>query len=220
MVSRNYYLVLGVASNESGEGIRSAYRDLAKQLHPDHVGPAGAAAFREITEAYDVLRDPSRRRDYDDSLRTHRTERRVSVRRDLAEVRPSEEALSCRFARNFTGIGVPKGERVEALDVEIAISKEEAERGTRVCLGVPVFAPCGACRGRGCDDCGWQGGTEGERPVAIDLPPMTGRGTTFVMPLKGLGIHNFYVRVRVRVDQTVEPTPRATRTDVQLRPLR
>ena len=36
MASRNYYVVLGVPSTESGEGIRTAYRDLAKQLHPDH----------------------------------------------------------------------------------------------------------------------------------------------------------------------------------------
>jgi hypothetical protein len=46
---------------------------------------------------------------------------------------------------------------------------------------------------------------EGERAVAVDLPPMSGRGTTFVVPLTGLGVHNFYLRVRVRVDRTTEP---------------
>jgi molecular chaperone DnaJ len=206
MASRNFYVVLGVASTESGEGIRSAYRDLAKQLHPDHVGPGGAAPFRELTEAYDTLRDPLRRRQYDESLRTRQGERRISMRHDLAEVRPSEEAMFGRFARNFGGVGGPKGERVEELDVEVAISKEEAERGTRVRLGVPVFGRCGVCRGRGCTACGWQGVTEAERPVTIDVPPMTGGGTTFVMPLAGLGIHNFYLRVRVRVDRAIEPT--------------
>jgi hypothetical protein len=35
---------------------------------------------------------------------------------------------------------------------------------------------------------------------------MSGTGTTLVMPLHGLGIHNFYVRVRVRVDTSVAPT--------------
>src|ERR1700736_6027917 len=119
MASRNYYVVLGIASTESGEGIRSAYRDLAKQLHPDHIGPAGSAKFRELTEAYDVLRDPLRRRQYDESLRAQRGERRISMRGDLAEVRPSEEAMFGRFARNFSGVGVPKGERVEDLDVEV-----------------------------------------------------------------------------------------------------
>ncbi len=38
------------------------------------------------------------------------------------------------------------------------------------------------------------------------VPPMSGRGTSFVVPLTGLGIHNFYLRVRVRVDKAVEPT--------------
>ena len=40
----------------------------------------------------------------------------------------------------------------------------------------------------------------------IDLPPMTGGGTTFAMPLTALGIHNFYLRVLVRVDHALEPT--------------
>lgn len=208
MASRNYYVVLGVASNESGDGIRSAYRDLAKQLHPDHIGPSGDAAFREITEAYDVLRDPFRRREYDESLQAPQVPRRISIRRDLADVRPSEAALFERFSRNFGGFGTPKGERIEQLDVEVAISQEEASRGTCVRLGVPVFGRCGGCRGRGCTACGWQGVAEGERPITISVPPMSGTGTTFVMPLNGLGIHNFYLRVRVRVDTSVAPPSR------------
>jgi molecular chaperone DnaJ len=205
MAPRNYYVVLGVASNESGDGIRSAYRDLAKQLHPDHIGPSGVAAFREITEAYDVLRDPFRRREYDESLQAQQVPRRISIRRDLADVRPSEAALFERFSRNFSRLGAPKGERIEQLDVEVAISQEEASRGTFVHLGGPVFGRCGGCRGRGCTACGWQGVVEGERPMTINVPPMSGTGTTFVMPLNGLGIHNFYLRVRVRVDTSVAP---------------
>lgn len=205
MASRNYYVVLGVPSNESSEGIRSAYRDLAKQLHPDHIGPSGAAAFREVTEAYDVLRDPLRRHEYDDALRAQQAARRVSIRRDLAEARPSEAALFDRVARNFSRVGAPKGLSVEQLDIDVAISREEADRGTCVHLGVPVFGRCGTCRGQGCTACDWQGIVEGERYVAINVPPMSGSGTTFVTPLAGLGIHNFYLRVRVRVDKAVAP---------------
>jgi hypothetical protein len=62
------------------------------------------------------------------------------MRNDLAEVRPSEEAMFDRFARNFSGLGVPKGERVEDLGVEVAISLDEADRGTRVRLGVSTRA--------------------------------------------------------------------------------
>jgi molecular chaperone DnaJ len=212
MASRNYYVVLGVASNETDQGVRAAFRDLAKRFHPDRVGPDGAARFREVTQAYEVLGDPERRHEYDESLRrprdTPRAEglvRGVSMRRDLADVRPSVEAMFGRFARNFAGVSTPKAEGVEELNVEVAISEEEAGRGARVRLGVPVFAPCRGCRGRGCSGCGWQGSTESESPITIHVPPMSGGGTTFVMPLASLGIRNFYLRVRVRVDKATEP---------------
>jgi DnaJ-class molecular chaperone len=205
MASRNHYVVLGVASTESGDGIRAAFRELARQNHPDRVGPAGAHAFRELTESYEVLRDPMRRQAYDESLRSPPLERHVSLRRDSKEIRPSEDAMFDRFARNFTGLAFPKGARVEALTVDVAVSAEEAGRGSTLRVGVPVFGPCARCAARGCNQCGWQGVREGERPVTIRLPPMTGVGTTFVMPLDGLGIHNLYLRVRVRVDKAFEP---------------
>ena len=211
MAPRNYYVVLGVAADETEQGVRAAFRDLAKRYHPDRIGPGGAAPFREVAEAYEVLGDPKRRQEYDDSLRRAPVTPRdglvrdVSMRRDLADVRPSEEAMFGRFERNFTGVARRKGEGVEELSVELAISHEEASSGVRVRLGVPIFAPCRGCRGRGCTACGRNGTTEGERPVTINVPPMSGRGTTFVVPLAGLGVHNFYLRVRVRVDKATEP---------------
>jgi DnaJ-class molecular chaperone len=212
MTARNYYIVLGVASDETEQGVRAAFRDLAKRYHPDRVGPSGAAPFREAAEAYEVLGDPERRRHYDESLLRQRTDaplvRDVSMRRDLVDVRPSEEAMFGRFQRNFTREAAARGEGVDALNVEVAISPEEAGKGTRLCIGVPVFTRCTRCAGRGCIGCQGTGAMEGERPVAVDLPPMSGRGARFVVPLQGLGIHNFYLRVRVRVDRTTEPQGR------------
>jgi DnaJ-class molecular chaperone len=212
VASRNYYVVLGVASSETEQGVRAAFRDLAKRYHPDRVGPAGAGPFREVAEAYEVLGDPGRRRQYDESLRQERPHapptrlvRDVSMRHDLVDVRPSEEAMFDRFERNFTREAVPKGERVDELSVEVAVSPEEAGKGARLRIGVPVFARCARCGGRGCTDCDGAGSVEGERPVAVHLPPMSGKGTTFVLALDGFGIHNFYLRVRVRVDRSTEP---------------
>ncbi len=211
MAARNYYVVLGVASNESDQGVRAAFRDLAKRYHPDRVGPSGAGPFREVAEAYEVLGDPARRRRYDESLEQsphahpEPLVRDVSMRRDLVDVRPSEEAVFRRFERNFARAALPKGEAVDELTVDVAVSTEEAGKGARLRIGVPVFGRCARCGGRGCIGCDGSGMIEGERPVAVDLPPMSGRGTTFVLPLAGLGIHNFYLRVRVRVDKATEP---------------
>jgi|EndMetStandDraft_4_1072995.scaffolds.fasta_scaffold24438_1 DnaJ-class molecular chaperone len=210
MAARNYYVVLGVASNESPQGVREAFHELVRRHHPDRAGPSGVAAFREIMEAYSTLSDPQRRDRYDASLeRTTVAERiaprELSLERDLVESRPSHSAMFERFARNFTSRGVPKGEGLEDLDVDVAISEAEAARGTSLRIGVPVFGRCAACAGSGCAFCEGRGVVQRERAVALDIPPMLGRGTSLVVPLSGLGIHNFYLRVRVRIDRELKP---------------
>jgi molecular chaperone DnaJ len=63
----DYYSVLGVARDASDDDIKKAYRKLAMQFHPDRNNGAKDAEerFKEITEAYDVLRDPNKRAAFD-----------------------------------------------------------------------------------------------------------------------------------------------------------
>src|SRR4028118_1623839 len=63
----NYYEVLGVRREASQAEIRNAYRNLAKNLHPDHPG-GSAEKFSRIQEANAVLSDPDRRREHDEAL--------------------------------------------------------------------------------------------------------------------------------------------------------
>ncbi|MGE3878874.1 MAG: DnaJ C-terminal domain-containing protein [Planctomycetota bacterium] len=63
---RDYYETLGVARDATPEQIQKAFRDLARKFHPDvNKDPAAADRFKEVNEAYEVLKDPEKRKRFD-----------------------------------------------------------------------------------------------------------------------------------------------------------
>lgn len=220
MPTRDYYVVLGIPHTESAAAIHSAFRDRAKQLHPDRRS-GDESAFRELLDAYQVLADPERRRRYDERLGWARPPRSawiaeplvaepmvddvVSIFGDVSSVRPSFDELRDRFHRNFTGLGVPKAERPQALDFELILTPDEAERGGVLPLGLPCVTACSRCGGTGeewlfhCRACRGTGRLEQRRVMSFALPPRIRPGAVFEAPLSSYGIDNLYLRLRVRI---------------------
>jgi len=65
----NLYAVLGVAPNASDDEIKKVYRSLAMRYHPDRNDAPGAEVrFKSITKAYEILSDPARRDEYNQSV--------------------------------------------------------------------------------------------------------------------------------------------------------
>ena len=65
-VEKDYYAALGVPKDADAGDIKKAYRKLARDLHPD-TNPGGEARFKEVSEAYDVLSDSAKRKEYDEA---------------------------------------------------------------------------------------------------------------------------------------------------------
>lgn len=175
---KNYYIILGIPSDSSQTDIKSAYRRLAKEFHPDHYGQS--SPFLNIQEAYSVLSDPVQRRSYDNTIQEKRQlrsrpehieplretpyhseveplipEKRqtniedASLLRSFHSYLPSFDSLFDRWFRNFTETDPSKTDRLENLTVVIRLTPGQAFRGGHVRLHVPARVQCPSCNGRG-----------------------------------------------------------------------
>jgi DnaJ-class molecular chaperone len=217
METRDFYAILGVSRDAAATSLRAAYRHrmLARASLP-----GGATPLGDLIDAYQVLSDAAQRASYDQARvrptppgttagPASRAEpllpERLSLPRDFEARDPSVEQVLERILRNFTGQNVPKSERLEALDLTVAVSPELAERGGVIELAVPVFYPCPDCRGDGhdglyaCLACGQSGMIEDSQIVHLRVLPLTRDGASFHVPLQGLGIANLCLRVHLRI---------------------
>jgi molecular chaperone DnaJ len=177
-MQKNYYVILGIASDASLEEVKSAFRRRAMELQPDISG-LESEPFLEVQEAYGVLSDPERRRRYDRQTHPIVTRRRPwgPAAEPMVRARPQAEplraadsaggfrevALADFFTRqspsfaelfdrlwsNFDAVSRPKSEGLESLTVEVVLAVEEAQLGGRVQMNIPARATCPACGGSG-----------------------------------------------------------------------
>jgi molecular chaperone DnaJ len=222
MPTKQYYVVLGASRDESAAGIRSAYHDLARRMHPEIAGPADTSRLEEINESYKVLSDPNRRRahdrDFGEPVRVTEVPSRhpswliapepISLLGQPGQTKPSFDAFRERYVRNFTGWNMPKAERAESLTLDVALLPTEAFSGCTIPVGVPVFGACSECGGTGqvflfhCLECAGSGLVEEQRALHVRVPPRVQPGTVLEVPLEMFGISNLYLRVQVSISDT------------------
>lgn len=92
---KNYYILLGLSPGASLDEIKTAYRRRAKELHPDYSGQS-SEPFQEIQEAYSILGNPCRKREYDnrlESLRVARNRRPAGGAEPMSAPAPRPEPL-------------------------------------------------------------------------------------------------------------------------------
>jgi molecular chaperone DnaJ len=150
---KNPYEVLGVDRKASDDEIKKAYRKLARQYHPDR-NPGDSRAeerFKEVQEAYSVLSDAERRRQYDAGGGIF-----GGGGFDPGAFRGGGfggfgDILSDLFGGGAgrPGGGAGRPQRGRDLETEVHISFDQAMEGAQVPVSVPLSAPCTTCHGTG-----------------------------------------------------------------------
>jgi molecular chaperone DnaJ len=171
---KNYYKTLGVAEDASAKDITKAYRKLARESHPDtHPGDdAAEERFKEVSTAYDVLGDDTKRKEYDEVRRLGPAAGGMpgGPGRPGFNFNVAGDGLGDLFGQMFGrggrrggGVGPQRGADVEA---QLTLSFLDAARGLTTSLHLTADAPCSTCHGSGakpgtqpkvCSQCGGRG---------------------------------------------------------------
>lgn len=167
---RDYYEVLGVNRTATRDEIKHAYRQLALQYHPDkNKDPDAAAKFRELAEAYAVLSDDTKRKEYDTTGHAGVSERWSAD--DLMRDFQFGDFFGGRFGDLSSMFGDFFGRRMRPgpdsargadLRYDVELTLEEAARGGEREIHLTRSEKCADCRGSGakagtkplsCPDC-------------------------------------------------------------------
>lgn len=221
MTKRDYYEVLGVTREASDADLKSAYRKLALQYHPDRNpnNPEAEEKFKEAAEAYSVLSDAEKRARYDQF--GHQ-----GVQGGAAGFDPSQFVDFSDILGNLFGFGDVFGSRGRSrtargddLRFDLEIQLEDVLKGRSVEIQLPKPETCGSCNGRGaeredgltaCPMCRGRGEViyqQGFLSVRRTCGQCGGRGEIIRRPCKeckGEGIKRVEKRLKVNVPPGVD----------------
>jgi molecular chaperone DnaJ len=171
---RDYYEIMGIGRDATDQEIKSAYRRLAMQHHPDRNPDNKEEAeekFKEITEAYSVLADTEKRAAYDryghaavNGGAGWAPDFSSSIFSDFEDIFGDLFGFGSVFGR--TGRGRTRTAGGTDLRYDLEISLEEAAAGMETKIKIPRWELCSACEGTG--------GKKGSKPV--HCPTCGGRG--------------------------------------------
>ena len=154
VMTRDYYEILGVPENASQEQIRKEYLALAKKYHPDKTGgdKAGEEKLKEINDAYSTLKNPEKRKEYDQERTNpfHNAEGFSGF--GTGQGFEFEGDYSDVFSSLFGGRGpswkqAPR--RGQNMEIEVGVPFRDIVEGTTRSIRVPSRKTCGRCAGSG-----------------------------------------------------------------------
>jgi len=156
VAAKDYYEVLGVQKGATKEQIKDAYRKLAMQFHPDrNKAPEAEARFKEVSEAYAVLSDDEKRRQYDNFGREG-VYQRYSQEDIFRGVDFGEffrgvgfGGFDDIFAQFFGGGGGRQPNRGEDLTYHLRVNLEDIVQDSNKEIEVPRSEVCSTCNGSG-----------------------------------------------------------------------
>ncbi len=230
---KDYYATLGVPSSATQKDITTAYRGLARKLHPDANpdDPAAEERFKEVSAAYDVISDPDRRKEYD------KVRANVAVagarsgggggfgRPDASFTGDIGDLLGNLFGRGDAPSWSPSGpfsrgpQRGVDLEADLHLSFADAIAGVTTTVNLISEAVCPDCHGNGaapgttprvCTDCGGRGVLDDNQGYFSFSHPCTtcqGRGSFVDTPCptcSGSGVATRPRVVKVRLPRGVK----------------
>ncbi|MCW1931562.1 molecular chaperone DnaJ [Pararhodobacter zhoushanensis] len=178
MAKRDYYDVLGASKGASAEELKKAYRTKAKELHPDRNkdDPTSEAQFKEVNEAYEVLKDADKKAAYDryghaafeGGMGQQRGARPGGGGGDFGSSFSDvfEDLFGDFMGGRNAGGARQRASRGSDLRYNLRITLEEAFSGSQKSIRVPTLSACDECSGTGAE-----GGAE-----PVTCPTCSGMG--------------------------------------------